>query len=156
VQLALGSAAAAMGAVHLKDALAPGRGPSLAIPESAKPGFYTRVRRVLYAENLAGALGAVAVLAVLVNAVELLCSAGLPALYTRVLTFHELPASRYYAYLALYGAAYVFDDALVLAAAMTLGGGKLQERQGRWLNALSGALLVVLGALVALRPEWLG
>jgi len=156
VQLALGIAAAAMGSVHLKDALAPGRGPSLGIPESARPGIYARVRRVLYAENLAGALAAVALLALLVNAVELLCSAGLPARYTRVLTFHELPAPRYYAYLALYDAAYVLDDALVLAAATTLGGGKLQQRQGRWLNAASGALLVVLGALVALRPGWLG
>jgi glutaredoxin len=155
VQLALGVAAVAMGSVHLKDALAPGRGPSLGIPESARPGIYARVRRVLYAENLAGALAAVALLALLVNAVELLCSAGLPALYTRVLTFHELPAPRYYAYLALYDAAYVFDDTLVLAAATALGGRKLQERQGRWLNALSGALLVLLGALVALRPEWL-
>jgi hypothetical protein len=156
VQLALGSAAIAMGAVHLKDALAPGRGPSLRIPEAARPRIYARVRRVLYAENLAGALAAVAVLALLVNAVELLCTAGLPALYTRVLTFHDLPAPAYYAHLALYVAAYVFDDALVLAAATTLGGRKLQERQGRWLNAASGALLLALGVLVVLRPEWLG
>jgi hypothetical protein len=156
VQVALGVAAVAMGAVHLKDALAPGRGPSLGIPDSARPRIYARVRGVLHAENLAGALAAVAVLALLVNAVELLCTAGLPALYTRVLTFHELPAPRYYAYLALYDAAYVFDDTLVLAAATTLGGRKLKERGGRWLNALSGWLLVALGALVVLRPEWLG
>jgi hypothetical protein len=156
VQVALGVAAVATGALHLKDALAPGRGPSLGIPDSARPRIYARVRGVLYAENLAGALAAVAVLALLVNAVELLCTAGLPALYTRVLTFHELPGPRYYAYLALYDAAYVFDDTLVLALATTLGGRKLQARQGRWLNALSGALLVALGALVVLRPEWLG
>jgi hypothetical protein len=155
-QVGLGLAAAAMGAVHLKDAVAPGRGPSLHIPESAKPGIYTRVRRVLYAENVAGALGAVAVLAFFVNAVELLCTAGLPALFTRVLALHDLPAWRYYAYLGLYDAAYMADDAAVLTLAVaTLGRRKLQERQGRWLDALSGALLITLGLLLVLRPEWL-
>jgi glutaredoxin len=156
IQAALGLVAIAMGALHLKDALAPGRGPSLHIPAAAKPRIYARVRRVLDAENLPAAMAAVAVLALLVNFVELLCTAGLPALYTRVLTLHELPAWRYHAYLGLYVAAYVFDDALVLAAAVAAFGAKrLQQRGGRWLDALSGALLVALGALLALRPQWL-
>lgn len=156
IQAALGLVAIAMGALHLKDALAPGRGPSLHIPAAAKPRIYARVRRVLDAENLPAAMAAVAVLALLVNFVELLCTAGLPALYTRVLTLHELPAWHYHAYLGLYVAAYVFDDALVLAAAVAAFGAKrLQQRGGRWLDALSGALLVALGALLALHPDWL-
>ncbi len=156
VQVGLGVAAAGMGAVHLKDALAPGGGPSLHIPESVKPGIYAQVRRVLQAENLGAALAAVSVLAFLVNAVELLCTAGLPALYTRVLTLHALPPWRYYGYLALYDAAYVFDDVTVLAVAVvTLGRHRIQERQGRWLDAVSGALLIVLGVLLAVRPAWL-
>jgi uncharacterized membrane protein HdeD (DUF308 family) len=111
---------------------------------------------VIYAENLAAALAAVAALALFVNAVELLCTAGLPALFTRVLTLQELPAWRYYAYLGLYDVAYVADDAAVLAVAVaTLGGHKLREREGRWLNAVSGALLLALGALLALHPAWL-
>lgn len=156
VQALLGLLAAGMGAIHLKDALAPGRGPSLHIPESAKPHLYARVRRVLSAENLPAALAAVALLAGIVNLVELLCTAGLPALYTRVLTLHELPTWQYHAYLALYIAAYVFDDSLVLFAAVAaFGARRLQQRGGRWLDALSGALLLALGALLALRPEWL-
>ena len=156
VEVALGGLAVAMGALHLKEAFAPGRGPSLHIPASARPHIYARVRRVLTAENLPAALFAVAVLALLVNLVELLCTAGLPALYTRVLSLHELPAWRYHAYLSLYIAAYVFDDVLVLGTAVAAFGAKrLQERGGRWLDALSGALLFALGALLALRPEWL-
>jgi len=156
VQVGLGAVAIAMGTVHLKDALAPGRGPSLAIPASAKPGLYARVRRVIHAEDLAAALAAVVVLAFFVNLVELLCTAGLPALYTRLLTLYDLPPWRYYAYLALYGVAYVADDLLVLAVAVaTLGRRKLGVRGARWLNALSGAMLVALGALLAIQPGWL-
>ena len=157
VQVALGALAVAAGALHWKDALAPGRGgPSLHIPAAARPGVYSRVRRVLQAEDLTGALVAVALLALFVNFIELLCTAGLPALYTRVLSLQALPAAAHYAYLALYCLAYVLDDLLVLALAVaTLGGPRLQERHGRWLDALSGAVLVALGAVLMLRPGWL-
>jgi hypothetical protein len=148
--------AIAMGAIHVKDAFLPGTGVSLRIPESARPGLYARVRRVINAENLTGALLGVAVLAFFVNAVELLCTAGLPAVYTRILTLEPRPWWSYYGYLALYNAAYVADDLLVLTVAVvTLGRRRLAEREGRWLNALSGALMLGLGLLLVARPDWL-
>jgi glutaredoxin len=157
LQVGLGAVAAVMGAIHLKDAFAPGFGPSLRIPESAKPGLYARVRRVLHAEDLGAALAAAAVLAFFVNAVELLCTAGLPALYTRILTLAERPWWSHYGYLALYNLAYVADDLSVLAIAVaTLGRRRLEEREGRWLNALSGAVMLALGVVLVAWPEWLG
>lgn len=156
VQIVLAWAAVAIGAIHLKDALAPSRGPSLAIPERAKPGVYARVRRILYAESLGGALCAVVVLAVLVNSVELLCTAGLPALYTHVLSLQALSPAAHYAYLGLYVAAYLLDDAALLALAVaTLGSRKLQAHEGRWLNGIAGMLIVALGLVLLLRPGWL-
>jgi glutaredoxin len=156
IQVGLGALAFAMGALHVKDAVAPGRGPSLHIPAAARPRIYARVRGVLSAENLPAALVAVAVLALFVNLVELLCTAGLPALYTHVLSLHELSTWRYHAYLALYVAAYVFDDALVLALAVaTLGTRRLSQAAVRRLDLLSGTMLMALGALLALRPQWL-
>jgi hypothetical protein len=151
VQLALGAVAVGVGALNMKDFFAFARGPSLAIPEAAKPRLYAQMRRVLQAENLPGALAAAAVLAVLVNVVELLCTAGLPAVYTHVLTLRQLPAWQYYAYLALYDAAYMLDDvALLGVAVITLRRLKLQERGGRWLKLLSGTVMLLLGlALLA-------
>ena len=105
---------------------------------------------------LFAALGGVVVIAVLVNLVELLCTAGLPALYTQVLSYYPLSDAGYYGYLALYNLAYVFDDALMVTiAVVTLGQHRLQERGGRWLKLLSGAVIVVLGALLLLAPEML-
>jgi glutaredoxin len=157
LQVGLGAVAAGMGAIHLKDAFAPGVGPSLRIPDAAKPGLYARVRRILHAESLGAALAGAAVLAFFVNAVELLCTAGLPALYTRILTLAERPWWSHYGYLALYNLAYVADDLLVLSLAVaTLGRRRLEEREGRWLNALSGAVMLALGAVLVAQPEWLG
>lgn len=80
VQLTLGGVATIIGAVNVKDFFAFRQGPSLSIPDAAKPGLYAQLRRIVQAENLTGALIGIVVLAGLVNVVELLCTAGFPAL----------------------------------------------------------------------------
>lgn len=153
LQLALGVVALGIGGLHLKDGVRPGRGPSLSIPQAAKPGIYARVRRIVQAENLRGALVATVTLAVAVNLVELLCTAGLPALYTQILTAQGLSPAAYHGYLALYILAYMFDDALMVGiAVVTLGRHKLQERGGRILQLVSGAVMLVLGLLLLFQP----
>jgi len=156
--LRIGLAALAMliGLVNVKDFFAFRRGVSLSIPESAKPGIYARARAILKARSLSASLVAVAVLAVGVNFVELLCTAGLPAIYTAVLTQHALSPQAHYGYLALYILAYIADDALTVGTAvLALGSGKLTERGGRVLKLLSGAVMLALGTVMLLRPAWL-
>ena len=154
IQLIIGVVAVFIGIVHLKDFFAFHRGFSLSIPESAKPKIYQRVRQVVRSEQTIIALLGVTVLAVLVNFLELLCTAGLPALYTQILSQHELPRSGYYAYLALYNVAYVVDDGLMVAiAVITLGPHRLQEKQGRWLKLVSGCIVFVLGVLLITAPN---
>lgn len=156
VQIALGSLALFVGAVNVKDFFALHRGISLSIPESAKPGFYARVRGILQAEHLAGALAGIVVLACLVNMIELLCTAGFPALYTQILTIHQLPTWEYYGYLGLYNLAYILDDSLMVTiAVVTLTRRKLQEHAGRWLKLTGGIVMVSLGILLIVKPGWL-
>ncbi len=154
VQVALGVIALAIGTIHVKDAVAFGRGPSLSIPEAAKPGIYTRVRKIVNAEALGPALAGAFVLAVLVNVVELLCTAGLPALYTQILGLQALDPLARYAYLVLYNVAYVADDTLMVAlVTITLSRRKLDTTGGRWLKLVSGLVVLVLGILLLAAPE---
>ncbi|MGE0857778.1 MAG: NrdH-redoxin [Gammaproteobacteria bacterium] len=149
---ALGLLGIAAGLVHVKDFFALGRGFSLSIPAAAKPGIYARVRRVMLAENLAAAVAATIVLAALVQAVEFLCTAGIPALFTRIVSLHEPQPWRRYLYLLVYDLAYMFDDLLVLGVGVvTLSQHRLQAREGRWLKLLAGLTLVALGAYLLLR-----
>ncbi|MBP8306841.1 MAG: glutaredoxin family protein [Thauera sp.] len=156
LRIGLALLAMLIGAINVKDFLAVRRGVSLSIPESAKPGLYARARAILKAESLPASLAAVAVLAVVVNFVELLCTAGLPAIYTAVLTRHALSPLAHYGYLGLYILAYIADDALMVGAAvLALGSGKLDERGGRRLKLLSGAVMLALGLVMLLRPQWM-
>lgn len=157
VQITLGLLAITIGFVHVKDFFAFRKGLSLSIPEAAKPGIYERMRRIVNAENLLGAIIGAFTLAVLVNVVELLCTAGLPALYTNVLSLQGYSMPVRFGYLGLYIAAYMFDDALMVAGVVaTLSRFKLQETGGRWLKLISGAVILLLGGVMLFRPEWLG
>ena len=156
VQVALGLLGITIGAIHIKDFFALKHGLSLSIPEAAKPTIYSRTRAIITAENLTGAIAGATILAVLVNTVELLCTAGLPALYTEVLTSYELPIWKNYAYVGLYIIAYMLDDALMVAAVvLTLSKRKLQEAEGRWLKLISGIVILALGLVVLIQPEWM-
>jgi hypothetical protein len=156
IQIVLALMAIVIGSIHTKDFFAFKQGVSLSIPESAKPSIYARVRRIVTAEHMSGAVAGAITLAVLVNIVELLCTAGLPALYTNILMQQQLSAAGRYAYLGLYIMAYMFDDALMVGiVVMTLSKRKLQETQGRWLKLISGAAILLLGVVMLFRPEWL-
>jgi glutaredoxin len=134
------------GAINLKDFWRYGWGYSLSIPDAAKPGIYARMRHVLQARSLAAALLGVLVLAILVQIVELMCTSGLPALFTRILTMQNLSSLSYYGYLALYDLAYMLDDVIVLGIGVfTLSQRRLREKQGRWLKLISGLVMLGLG-----------
>lgn len=156
VRWTLAGLALLIGAVNVKDYFAFQQGISLSIPAAAKPGLYARMRGLLQTEALAASLLSVTILAVLVNFIELLCTAGLPAIYTAVLSQHQLGLMGYYGYLLLYILAYIADDSLMVAiAVITLGSHKLTEESGRWLKLISGIVMIALALAMFLRPDWL-
>lgn len=150
-EMVIGAIAAIAGLINLKDFLALGHGVSLSIPAAAKPGIYARLRAIVSAERLWPALLAAVVLALLVQLVELLCTAGFPALYTRILTLRQLDRASYYGYLLLYNLMYMADDLMVLGiGVVTLSQRRLQEREGRILKLMSGLAMFGLGLYLLL------
>lgn len=145
-QFIIAGLAIAAGLINLKDYWAFGTGISLSIPASVKPNIYARMRAIMQAENLLGAMVAVVILAVLVQIVELMCTSGFPALYTRILTLRHMDTVSYYGFLLLYNLAYLFDDVVILLiGVVTLSSRRLQEHEGRLLKLLSGIVMLLLG-----------
>jgi uncharacterized membrane protein HdeD (DUF308 family) len=148
--------AALIGVINIKDFVAFKRGVTLSIPAAARENIYARVRRIVAEKYLGISVALAVVLAIVVNAVELLCTAGLPALYTQILTLQNLPPWKNYAYLMLYNVGYMLDDSLMLGAfVVTLSHRKLQEREGRWLKLTSGIVILLLGLVMLFKPQWL-
>ena len=153
VTLGAGVLAVLVALVNVKDYFWFRRGPSLSIPDGAKPGLYQRMRGLLRADSLpALTLGTVA-LAIVANSYELLCTAGFPMIYTRILTLAGLSPLAHYLYLGLYNLIYVLPLlVIVLVFARTLGGRKLSESEGRVLKLVSGLMMLGLGTLLLFAP----
>jgi len=115
-----------------------------------------RLRELARGHALAWALAGIVGLAFAVNLIELLCSAGLPAVYTRVLTLSALPAWQYYAYLLLYILVFMLDDLIVFFATLkALEVAGLGTRYARWSHLIGGVVLLGIGFLLLFKPEWL-
>ena len=154
VTLAAGALAVFVGVVNVKDFFWFEQGISLSIPVAAKPDIFRRARTILAADRLPTMIAATAFLAIAANFYELLCTAGFPMVFTRLLTLADLPAAGRYTYLAAYNLIYVLPlAAIVVVFARTLGTRKLSEREGRLLKLMSGLMMLGLGVLLLLAPE---
>jgi hypothetical protein len=151
-----GLIAVAMGLVNVKDYYFFGRGISLSIPENAKPGLFQKMRGVVEAGRWPAMIASTAVLAIAANSYELLCTAGFPMVYTRILTLSQLNALEYYLYLAFYNLIYVIPLLVIVAVFVwTMGARKLGEKEGRVLKLLSGLMMLGLGGMLVFAPHWL-
>lgn len=117
---------------------------------------FHRLKGLARERNFLLALFGILALAFLVNLVELVCSAGIPAVYTQVLAMHALPAWQYYGYLLLYILIFMADDLVVFFTAMlTLRISGITTRYSRYSQLIGGTVLMAIGVLMLLRPEWL-
>jgi len=153
ITLLAGIVAIFIGVINIKDFFFFKKGISLTIPDQAKPKLFDRMRKLLRTTSFSSiAFGAV-ILAVAANFYELLCTAGFPMVFTRILTLNNLPTFTYYLYLLLYTLVYVLPlIGIVLILTITLGKRNISEWQGRVLKFVSGAIMFSLGLILIINP----
>lgn len=102
------------------------------------------------------ALGGIIILAAAVNLVELICSAGLPIVFTQVLALSNLAKWQYYLYMLLYIFVFMLDDLFVFFVAMTtLRMTGVTTKYTRFSHLIGGILMAIIGILLIFKPEWL-
>lgn len=151
-----GTIAVIFALLNIKDYFWFKQGISLSIPDSAKPGLFAHMRQLVNSENTTAMMLAAMGLAGFANLYEFLCTAGFPMVFTRILTLHELSPTAYYLYLLFYNIIYILPLLLiVIVFSLTLGNRKLQERQGKMLKLMSGMIMLGLGLILLVEPNWL-
>lgn len=115
-----------------------------------------RMKSVANRQSLILLIFGVVALAVSVNLIEMVCSIGLPVIYTQILSLSNLPAWQHYLYLALYNTLYMADDIIVfIIAAKTLNFVQLNHKYDRAMKLIGGLLIIALGLILIFRPELL-
>jgi hypothetical protein len=156
IRVAIGLVALAAGFYYLREFVLNREAVCEVTRPEARRKVFERLRALASERRFAVALAGIVLLAFAVNVVELLCSAGIPAIYTQVLAMSELPRWQYHAYLALYILVFMLDDLVVFFTAMaTLEVAGATGQYARYGHLVGGGVLLAVGALMLLRPEWL-
>lgn len=118
--------------------------------------IFAKLKEITHQKSFYLALGGIILLAFAVNLVELICSAGLPAIYTQVLAMSDLAKWQYYAYIGLYILIFMLDDLIIFFIAMTtLHMTGVTTKYARFSHLIGGVLMLLIGLLLIFRPEWL-
>ena len=87
---------------------------------------------------------------------ELMCSAGFPAIFTQILALNNLPTVAYYLYILIYIFFFMLDDMIVFFIAMkTLEVTGISTKYVKYSHLLGGLLMVIIGLLLILKPQYL-
>ena len=118
--------------------------------------YVDKIKKFTTEKNfLLAIIGAMA-LAISVNIVELACSAGLPVMFTQILSMNNLNIVEEIIYISLYMLFFLLDDLIVFFVAMrTMELTGFSTKYGKISKLVGGLLLLGIGLLMIFKPEWL-
>jgi len=155
VRIGVGAIAIASGVYHLHEYYINRPGCKV-IKNERRDRIFTNLKFITQLSSFWLALVGIIIVAFAVNLIELVCSAGLPAIYTNVLALSNLPSWQYYLLLLLYILIFMLDDLVVFVIAMlTLQASGLTHKYTRISNLVGGIIILILGILLILKPELL-
>ncbi len=124
------------------------------VGDEKRKSVFEKLGKVTSNKSFLLAIIGIVALAFAVNLVELVCSAGLPAVYTQVLVLNNLGKVQYYLYILLYILFFMFDDLFVFFIAMiTLQMTGITTKYVKWSRLIGGILMIAIGLLLLFRPE---
>lgn len=117
---------------------------------------FEKIKNIVHRQSLWWSILGIVLLGFSVNLVELACSAGFPAIYTQVLALNGTPMWQKYLYMLGYIFFYMLDDLIIfIIAVVTLKSRVVGSKFAKYSNLIGGALILILGILLILKPEWL-
>jgi len=155
IRIIIGLVAVGSGGYHLKEWWSNRNATCRAVNEEKRKKIMDSLRRVTEQRTFWLALIGIIGVAFAVNLVELVCSAGLPAIYTQILSLSNLSTPVYYLYLLLYIFIFMLDDLAIFIIAMTtLQATGISTKYTHWANLFGGIIILILGILLIFKPGW--
>lgn len=114
-----------------------------------------RIERIVHAPLNLLSVVSVILLAFMVNSIEFVCSAALPAIFTHTLSLRQLPAVEYYGYILIYDFFFMLDDLVIFSLAALAMDTAIGQRYAKHCKIMGGLLLLGLGLIMTFWPEML-
>lgn len=115
-----------------------------------------RIKSILENKKFLFSLIGIIVLAISVNLIELLCSLGLPVMFTEILAYNNITGIRELIYIIIYVIFFLIDDLIVFFIAMkTLKITAISNKYTKYSHLIGGIIMLIIGLLMIFKPEWL-
>lgn len=116
----------------------------------------TRIKKIVSNKSFVLALVGIIFLAISVNLIELLCSLGLPVMFTQILAYNNVTGIKNILYIILYIIFFLIDDLIVFFVAMkTLKITAISNKYSKYSHLIGGLIMLIIGILMLVKPEWL-
>ena len=114
------------------------------------------IQKIVKEKSFPLALLGIALLALAVNVIELLCSLGLPVMYSEILIINEVPLVSKILYSLIYVFFFLIDDIIVFIIAMkTLEIKVISNKFGKYSHLIGGIIMLIIGILMIVKPAYL-
>ena len=144
------------GIINLRDYFKNKNGGCNVVKKEKRNKIFEKIKKFTSEKSLLLAMLGIITLAISVNFIELLCSAGLPVMFTQILSMNNLSIIEYFIYFMLYILFFLIDDLVVFIVALktlTLTG--ISTKYGKISHLIGGVLMILIGLLLTFKPEWL-
>jgi len=116
--------------------------------EESRKKTMTKIQRIVSSPITLGTIAGIIALAFAVNSIEFVCSAAIPAVFTRVLSLASLTNFQYYGYILLYVVIFMLDDAVIFGTAAFALTSNLGDRYAKYSRPVGAVILIILGVLL--------
>jgi len=124
--------------------------------EKQRSKIMERVKKAINQKQFIFAVFGIIAVSASVNIFELLCSLGLPLMFTQVLALNNLSGFQYGFYIGLYILFFMLNELIIFTVAMTTMSIKgISNKFTKYSHLVGGTIMLILGLLMALKPEWL-
>ena len=116
--------------------------------EESRKKTMTRIQKIVSSPITLGTIAGIVALAFAVNSIEFVCSAAIPAVFTRVLSLASLTTFQYYNYILLYVFFFMLDDLVIFGTAAFALTSSLGDRYAKYSRPVGATILIILGLLL--------
>jgi len=114
------------------------------------------IKKIVNEKKFIIALCGIIVLAFSVNIIEMMCSVGLPLIFTQILSLNKLSMPEYCLYMFLYILFFLIDDIVIfLIAIISFKIKGISTKLTKYSHLISGIILLIIGIIMLLKPSLL-
>lgn len=156
IRILIGIVAIVFGAINIKEFFTNKDGECKVVNSSNRKKLMSFIKKITHEQKFILSIIGIIILACLINLIELLCSLGLPVVFTQVLALNNLSGFEQLIYSLIYILFFLIDDIIVFALSMkALKVTAVTSKYTKYSHLIGGTIMILIGLLMIFKIEWL-